>query len=634
MRDGFINVAAVTPDVRVADVEYNTAEILRYMRLGWDGHIKVMVFPELAVTGYTCNDLFLQRTLISAAMDALMRLVAESAGHDMVTVVGLPWLHGHKLYNAAAVYADGRLLGVVPKTHMPNYGEFYEARYFTRPGEAVEYENDEIPFGTDILYCCREIPELMIAAEICEDLWVACPPGIRHAQAGATVIVNPSASDELTGKREYRRMLVSSQSASRLCAYIYASAGIGESTQDAVYSGHDIIAESGAILSESGSFENGMITAQIDVHKLCAERVRMNTCEEYGQSGSGYERIYFSLDIEETGLTRTFARFPFVPGDEASRTQRCEEVLNLQSFGLRKRLAHTRAEHVVLGISGGLDSTLALLVALRAFDSLGLNRSGIIAVTMPCFGTTDRTYGNACALARLAGVTLREIHIDRAVMQHFADIGHDGDVHDVTYENGQARERTQILMDIANKNNGMVIGTGDMSEMALGWATYNGDHMSMYAVNVSIPKTLVRYLVQYYAENTDEKTSTVLFDVLDTPVSPELLPPENGEIAQKTEDIVGPYELHDFYLYYYMRFGYRPGKIYRIAKKTFAGVYDDETILKWMKTFYRRFFSQQFKRSCVPDGPKVGTVSLSPRGDLRMPSDASVALWMQELEQL
>ena len=633
MRDGFINVAAVTPDVRVADVAYNTAEILRYMSLGWEKHIKVMVFPELAVTGYTCNDLFLQRTLISAARDALMRLVAESAGHDMVTVVGLPWLHRHKLYNAAAVYADGRLLGIVPKTHMPNYGEFYEARYFTRPGEAVEYENDEIPFGTDILFCCREIPELMIAAEICEDLWVACPPGIRHAQAGATVIVNPSASDELTGKREYRRMLVSSQSASRMCAYIYANAGIGESTQDAVYSGHDIIAESGTILSESGGFENGMLTAQIDVHKLCAERVRMSTCEEYGQNGSGYERIYFSLDIEETGLTRTFARFPFVPGDAASRTQRCEEVLNLQSFGLRKRLAHTRAEHVVLGISGGLDSTLALLVALRAFDSLELNRSGIIAVTMPCFGTTDRTYGNACALARLAGVTLREIHIDRAVMQHFADIGHDGDVHDVTYENAQARERTQVLMDIANQCGGFVIGTGDMSELALGWATYNGDHMSMYGVNAGVPKTLIRYLIGYYADTcADGALAGVLRDILDTPVSPELLPPEDGRISQKTEDIVGPYELHDFFLYYMLRFGYTPSKIYRLARHAFAGAYDDETILMWERVFYRRFFAQQFKRSCLPDGPKIGSIAISPRGDLRMPSDAVADVWMRGLD--
>ncbi len=663
MKDGFIKVAAVTPDVRVADVGYNTAEILRQMRLGWDGHIKVMVFPELAITGYTCNDLFLQRTLTDAARKALMELVRESAGHDMLTVVGLPWMHGHKLHNAAAVYADGRLLGIVPKTHMPNYGEFYEARYFTRPGEMVEYERieyasddvltnrsaagdeddstcrytdgrtDTVPFGTDILFCCREIPELVIAAEICEDLWVACPPGIRHAQAGATVMVNPSASDELTGKKEYRRMLVAGQSASRLCAYIYANAGIGESTQDAVYSGHDIIAESGTILSESGGFENGMITAQIDVQKLCAERVRMSTCEEYGQSESGYERVYFSLDMEKTGLTRAFAQFPFVPGDEASRTLRCEEVLNLQSFGLRKRLAHTHAQHVTLGLSGGLDSTLALLVALRAFDSLKLDRRGIIAVTMPCFGTTDRTYGNACSLARLAGVTLREIHIDRAVMQHFADIGHDADVHDVTYENTQARERTQVLMDIANQSGGFVIGTGDMSELALGWATYNGDHMSMYGVNAGVPKTLIRYLIAYYADTcADDALAGVLRDILDTPVSPELLPPEDGHISQKTEDIVGPYELHDFFLYYMLRFGYTPSKIRRLADLAFEGVYDDETILGWERVFYRRFFAQQFKRSCLPDGPKIGSVAISPRGDLRMPSDAVADVWLRELE--
>ena len=645
MKDGFIKVAAATPDVRVADVEYNTAQILEQMEQGWENHAKVMVFPEMAVTGYSCNDLFLQRTLINAARAALMRLVGESAGHDMVTVVGLPWMHGNKLYNAAAVFSDGELLGVVPKTYMPNYGEFYEARYFAVPGGKVEYETivcgDEnagdicdVPFGTDILFCCEAVPELVIAAEICEDLWVPCPPGIAHAQAGATLIVNPSASDELTGKKEYRRTLIESQSAGRLCAYIYASAGIGESTQDVVYSGHDIIAESGTILAESGRFENGVIYAEIDVHKLCAERVRMCTYDEIGESESGYEKVYFSLDMEETQLTRTFPRFPFVPGDSDKRTERCEDVLSIQSFGLRKRLAHTHAKCAVIGLSGGLDSTQALLVTLRAFDSLGLDRKGIIAVTMPCFGTTDRTYNNACRLAQLAGATLREVRIEKAVLQHFADIGHDKDVHDVTYENSQARERTQVLMDIANQEGGLVIGTGDMSELALGWATYNGDHMSMYGVNAGVPKTLIRYLVEYYADSCgDEALAGILRDVLDTPVSPELLPPEDGKISQKTEDLVGPYELHDFFLYYMLRFGYTPSKIRRIAEKTFAGIYDDETIYKWEKNFYRRFFAQQFKRSCLPDGPKIGSVAISPRGDLRMPSDAAAAVWLSELDE-
>ena len=637
MKDGFINVAAVTPDVRVADVHYNTGEISRMMRVGWDEHVKVMVFPELAITGYSCNDLFLQRALISGAREALLSLVHESAGHDMLTVVGLPWMHGHKLYNAAALFADGCLLGIVPKTYMPNYGEFYEARYFAQPKDEIEYEliegEDEVPFGTDILFSCEEIPELVIAAEICEDLWVASPPGIRHSMAGATLIVNPSASDELTGKREYRRMLVASQSASRLCAYVYANAGIGESTQDVVYAGHDIIAESGTILKESKCFENGMITAQIDVQKLCAERVRMCTYDELPEEGSGYVRVYFSLKKEPVKLTRKLPMLAFVPGETSDRTQRCEEVLNLQSFGLRKRLAHVHAHCAVLGLSGGLDSTQALLVTLRAFDSLGLDRRGIIAVTMPCFGTTDRTYGNACRLAQMAGVTLKEIRIDKAVTGHFADIGHDIDVHDVTYENAQARERTQVLMDIANQNGGLVIGTGDMSELALGWATYNGDHMSMYGVNAGVPKTLIRYLVSYYADTCGNGAlAEVLRDILNTPVSPELLPPEDGRISQKTEDIVGPYELHDFFLYYMLRFGFAPSKIRRMANHAFEGVYDDETILRWERVFYKRFFAQQFKRSCLPDGPKIGSVAISPRGDLRMPSDAMADIWLKELE--
>ena len=550
----------------------------------------------------------------------------------MLVVVGCPIVIKQKLYNCAVVISDGSILGIVPKTHLPNYSEFYELRHFTS-GEGLE---EDLWFGEEFgyvnvavnqLFKCKEIPELVVACEICEDLWVPLPPSTYHAMAGATVICNPSASVETTTKESYRRSLVSNQSARLLAAYIYADAGEGESTQDVVYSGHHLICENGSVLAEAKRFTNEIIYADIDVQKLAAERRKM-TSFPGGQTDDYFEQE-FSLEVKENKITRTFPKAPFVPDNQDERDKRCDEILSLQSMGLKKRLEHTNCKHAVVGISGGLDSTLAVLVTARAFDLLDIPRENLICVTMPCFGTTDRTYQNAVSLIKELGATLKEVRIEKAVRQHFADIGHDENNHDVTYENSQARERTQILMDMANQYNGMVIGTGDMSELALGWATYNGDHMSMYAVNCSVPKTLVRYLVLYYAETTDnKKLSEVLMDVLDTPVSPELLPPVDGVISQKTEDLVGPYELHDFFLYYMLRFGFPKAKLYRMAKLTFDGVYDDETIKKWLDKFYWRFFSQQFKRSCLPDGPKVGSVAVSPRGDLRMPSDASPTAWI------
>ena len=551
---------------------------------------------------------------------------------SMLVVVGCPIVIKQKLYNCAVVISDGSILGIVPKTHLPNYSEFYELRHFTS-GEGLE---EDLWFGEEFgyvnvavnqLFKCKEIPELVVACEICEDLWVPLPPSTYHAMAGATVICNPSASVETTTKESYRRSLVSNQSARLLAAYIYADAGEGESTQDVVYSGHHLICENGSVLAEAKRFTNEIIYADIDVQKLAAERRKM-TSFPGGQTDDYFEQE-FSLEVKENKITRTFPKAPFVPDNQDERDKRCDEILSLQSMGLKKRLEHTNCKHAVVGISGGLDSTLAVLVTARAFDLLDIPRENLICVTMPCFGTTDRTYQNAVSLIKELGATLKEVRIEKAVRQHFADIGHDENNHDVTYENSQARERTQILMDMANQYNGMVIGTGDMSELALGWATYNGDHMSMYAVNCSVPKTLVRYLVLYYAETTEnKKLSEVLMDVLDTPVSPELLPPVDGVISQKTEDLVGPYELHDFFLYYMLRFGFPKAKLYRMAKQTFDGVYDDETIKKWLDKFYWRFFSQQFKRSCLPDGPKVGSVAVSPRGDLRMPSDASPTAWL------
>ena len=638
MKDGFIKVAAATPKIKVADPAYNTEEILKIIDETEKNGASILVFSELTISGYTCGDLFLQQPLLTECKNQLLRIVKATENKSMLVVVGCPIVIKQKLYNCAVVISDGSILGIVPKTHLPNYSEFYELRHFTS-GEGLE---EDLWFGEEFgyvnvavnqLFKCKEIPELVVACEICEDLWVPLPPSTYHAMAGATVICNPSASVETTTKESYRRSLVSNQSARLLAAYIYADAGEGESTQDVVYSGHHLICENGSVLAEAKRFTNEIIYADIDVQKLAAERRKM-TSFPGGQTDDYFEQE-FSLEVKENKITRTFPKAPFVPDNQDERDKRCDEILSLQSMGLKKRLEHTNCKHAVVGISGGLDSTLAVLVTARAFDLLDIPRENLICVTMPCFGTTDRTYQNAVSLIKELGATLKEVRIEKAVRQHFADIGHDENNHDVTYENSQARERTQILMDMANQYNGMVIGTGDMSELALGWATYNGDHMSMYGVNAGVPKTLVRHLVQYYADTCgQEELSKVLKDVLDTPVSPELLPPVEGNIAQKTEDLVGPYELHDFFLYNMLRCGYAPAKVYRLARIAFEGKYDDEFILKWLKNFYRRFFAQQFKRSCLPDGPKVGTVAVSPRGDLRMPSDACGRIWMDEVDKL
>lgn len=636
MQQGFVKVASVTPHIKVADCEYNAVQIGEKIEEAYKNGAKIIVLPELCITGYTCGDLFLQELLLTQAKAALFKIAESTKGKDAIVFVGLPIEKLGQLYNVAAVLQDGKILGMIPKVFLPNYAEFYEARHFTKGNEKVvtfQIGEQEIFFGSKLLFACKEMPGLVVGAEICEDLWVANPPSVAHALAGATVIVNLSASDETTGKDLYRDMLVRSQSARLLCGYLYTSAGEGESSQDLVFGGHNLIAENGTLLASSKRFANSILYSEFDIHRLQSERRRMTTFERY--DADDYTMVPFSLKVAETKLSRLFPNMPFVPSDRRDWEHRCEEILSIQAMGLKKRLAHTGMKNVVIGISGGLDSTLALLVTVRAFDLLNLSREGITAVTMPCFGTTDRTYNNAIALIHNLCAQCREINIRDSVSTHFRDIGHDSSQHDVTFENSQARERTQVLMDIANQVNGMVIGTGDMSELALGWATYNGDHMSMYGVNCSVPKTLVRHLVQYVADTCNEETlSTVLIDILDTPVSPELLPPKDGEIAQKTEDIVGPYELHDFFLYYMMRFGYEPSKVYRIAKLAFEEVYPSETILKWLKTFYRRFFSQQFKRSCLPDGPKVGSIALSPRGDLRMPSDASMNIWLTNLEEL
>ena len=634
MKNGFVKVAAATPDIRVADVEFNTQNIINAMEEAQKNGAKILVFPELCVTGYTCSDLFDHSVLLKASRKALLEIAENTNDKDMLVFVGAPLEVNGKLYNVAAAMNQGEIIGFTTKTFLPNYGEFYEMRQFT-PGpqtvREITFEGKKIPFGPQILFQAEGMEELVVAAEICEDVWSPVPPSIQAALEGATVIVNCSASDETIGKDTYRRALISGQSARLISGYIYANAGEGESTTDLVFGGHNIIAENGTVLKESSRYVNEIIYSELDLQRITGERRKNTTFQPLDEET--LVRVPFTIEETKTFLTRTFPKKPFVPSDEQTRAQRCEEILTIQAMGLKKRLAHTNARTAVVGISGGLDSTLALLVTARAFDMLGRNKKDIIAVTMPCFGTTDRTYQNACEMSKKVGATLIEVPIADAVNIHFRDIGHDPEDHSVTYENCQARERTQVLMDIANKTWGMVIGTGDLSELALGWATYNGDHMSMYGVNASVPKTLVRHLVKYAADDTkDEALKNVLYDVLDTPVSPELLPPKDGDIAQKTEDLVGPYELHDFFLYFMLRFGYEPSKIFRIACMTFDGEYDKETIFKWLETFCRRFFSQQFKRSCLPDGPKVGTVALSPRGDWRMPSDACVAVWMKDLE--
>ncbi len=640
MRDGFIKVAAATPALRVADCAYNAQQTIHLMAEAAAAGVKVLCFPELGLTGYTCADLFLQPTLLEGARRALEQVVAASEGLDMLVAVGLPLKPDHRshLYNCAAVFCNGQLLGIVPKRHIPNYTEFYEGRWFAAAdgyAGTVELCGAQVDLNPDQIFRCEGMHELCVGVEICEDLWVTNPPSVQLCAAGATVILNLSASDEVVGKDSYRRNLVAGQSGRLVCAYVYADAGQGESSTDLVYAGHDLIAENGSLLAEQ-RFAEGLVCADIDVSKLAFERCRMSTYPN--DSDCGMDEVDFGLAVTETHLTRPVAPNPFVPADLTHRAERCREIFTLASLGLRKRLEHARAKCAVIGLSGGLDSTLALLITANAMEMLHRPATDILCVTMPCFGTTDRTRDNATKLAECLGTAFKRVDIGEAVNVHFRDIGLDSADRSVTYENGQARERTQVLMDTANLLGGMVIGTGDLSEMALGWSTYNGDHMSMYAVNCSIPKTLVRHLTAWVSDENREKNpalSAVLDDILDTPVSPELLPPEeNGQIAQKTEDLVGPYELHDFFLYYTVRYGFPPRKVYRLARLAFGEKYDKDTILKWMENFYRRFFVQQFKRSCVPDGPKVGSVTLSPRGDWRMPSDAVSELWMEQVRQL
>ena len=642
MKDGFIKVAAATPEVRVADCLWNGEQTIKLIEEAESMGVKVLVFPELGITGYTCGDLFLQDTLLEAARETLWNIAEATEGKDVFVFVGLPIQIKEKLYNVAAAIQNGELLGLIPKQYIPNYSEFNEGRYF-QAGRAestdVFVDGRLVPFGQNLLFTCEELG-MTLAAEVCEDLWAPVPPSSYHALAGANVLVNLSASNEIVGKNLRRRDMVKNQSIGLLCTYIFACAGEGESTTDLVFAGHNLIAENGMILAEN-RFATGLCATEIDVQRLRSERRRVGSFQT--KEREDYTEIFFCFPSmksgkQETDLTRPVEKSPFVPADGAKRRERAEEITMIQALGLKKRLQHTNCRSAVIGISGGLDSTLALLITCKAFDLLNISRTRILAVTMPCFGTTDRTYNNALTLAKELGTTVREVNIADSVRRHFEDIGHDEAKHDVTYENSQARERTQVLMDIANQTGGMVIGTGDLSELALGWATYNGDHMSMYGVNADVPKTLVRYLVAFFAEEAKEDgkeaLAAVLKDILDTPVSPELLPPAEGQIFQKTEDLVGPYELHDFFLYYVLRFGFAPTKIFRLAKYAFAGEYEDAVILHWLKTFYRRFFSQQFKRSCLPDGPKIGSVGVSPRGDLRMPSDASVRLWLEELEGL
>ncbi|QTQ14251.1 NAD(+) synthase [Treponema parvum] len=677
MKYGFFRVCSASPDVTVAQCKANADCIIKCIHKAAERGARLVVFPELCITSYTCADLFWQKALLNSAMEELFRIIKKTEKDGCISVLGLPFAENGFLYNCAAVVSGGKLLALVPKTFIPGGGEFYEERYFSsalkNAGETSVFINlaeiaqngtsgsdkknesgktCEIPFTTDIIFKISGNDDFAMAVEISEDLWALTPPSSRHALLGANVIANPSAKSKIIGGSEYKKLLVSSHSARIAGAYVYSEAGHGESTQDAVFGSDNIICENGTILSESKAFEkndeNGaLIFADIDLERLSQERSKASAflqCEEASKflsKSNSYKTVWINLPTpskSDLKLERNIDPHPFIPADKDERAARCREVTDIQAEGLAKRIRHTKAEHAVIGLSGGLDSTLALLVTCKSFDMCGIARNKIKALTMPCFGTTDRTYENACALAKQTGADLKTIDIKDSVLKHLNDIGHSEDEHDSTYENAQARERTQVLMDIANMTGGLVIGTGDLSELALGWATYNGDHMSMYNVNGSIPKTLVRHLVTWFAEealkNNEKRTAEVLKDILDTPVSPELLPPENGNIAQKTEDLVGPYELHDFFIYYMLRFGFSPAKIFFLAKQAFYGVYADKLILKWLKFFYKRFFSQQFKRSCMPDGPKVGTVGLSPRGDLKMPSDANAQIWLDELEKL
>ena len=631
MKDGFIRVAVGTPEIHVADCEFNAQSIISLMNAAKDKKVKVLALPELCITGATAQDLFWHDALLTGAKNALKEICAASAGSDLVTVVGLPVAQRGKLYNCAAVVQGGRVIGLAPQTNVSGAKKNWFASYNEDWDVLGGALFDQTEIGAGLVFECEEPDGLRLAVVFGDDLSAADSAAARAAMAGATVIINCAADPELVGQADYRRMMVKSQSSRLTCAYLYANAGRGESTQDMVYSGHSLIAECGEILAESKPYTTGLTITEIDIQRIEADRRRANVMGD-GECSV----VSFSIDEEETPISRSIDPMPFVPADAAVREARCEEILNIQAQGLMQRLRHTHCKTAVIGVSGGLDSTLALLVTSRAFKLLGLPSEGIMAITMPCFGTTKRTRSNAEVLAECLGMSFREVSIAKAVTQHFEDIGQSLDDHSVTFENGQARERTQVLMDIANQCGGMVIGTGDLSELALGWATYNGDHMSMYGVNGSIPKTLVRHLVSYFAETTeDEAMAATLRDILDTPVSPELLPPDkDGKIAQVTEDLVGPYALHDFFIFYFLRYGFGPKKIFRLAKYAFDGAYSDETILKWLATFHRRFFIQQFKRSCLPDGPKVGTVGLSPRGDFHMPSDAVSALWMAEVKEL
>ena len=642
MNYGFVKVAAAVPHVQVADCFYNIQQMEGLMRQASDKGVQIIAFPEMSVTAYTCLDLFAQQTLLKNAEQALLKLVSDTADLNILTIAGAPLVTENRLINAAIAFQAGKILGVVPKTYIPNYKEFQEQRWFTSATElrdkTVSIGDRTYPLGSHLLFTAGQVK---VGIEICEDLWVPAPPSSLLAMEGANILVNISASNELIGKHHYLRSLICQQSARCMAGYVYASAGFGESSTDLVFAGNGIIAENGTLLEESPRFtmQEQLVISEIDIENLQNDR-QVNTSFMHGTSTLlADETITIPFVLSENSgqpvLTRSVDPHPFTPSGDALK-ERCEEIFQIQVAGLAKRIVHTHSRTAVVGISGGLDSTLALLVTVMTFDALNIPRNQILGITMPGFGTTDRTYTNACDLIRSLGVTLKEISIKDACLQHFKDISHNPSVHDVTYENSQARERTQILMDVANQENGMVIGTGDLSELALGWATYNGDHMSMYGVNGSIPKTLVRYLVEWVAHNrVDEASRATLLDIVDTPISPELIPAdENGNIKQKTEDLVGPYELHDFFLYHFLRFGSSPAKIYFLAQQAFGGSYDKETIRKWLHTFFRRFFQQQFKRSCLPDGPKVGSVSLSPRGDWRMPSDAMATLWLKEIEGL
>ncbi|HHX54855.1 MAG TPA: NAD(+) synthase [Clostridiales bacterium] len=637
MKYGYVKVAAVTPKIEVANCEYNAEQVIKLIDQAAKEKVKVLVFPELCLTGYTCADLLLDDALIKSAEEKLIKIAEYTKGMDMLIALGLPFVRISNLYNVVAIIQDGKILGLVPKKHIPNHSDMNESRYFNSGNDKpvlVNVGDFQVPMGTNLLLRCKSRKELVISVEIGEDQLAPIPPAIKHAQKGSTIILNPSASPRTIGKDSYTRELLRMQSAGLISGYIKSDAGEGESTTDLVFSGHNIIAENGKILSESNFLYDKLLITEIDFDKLYNDR-RRNSIYKLKENDD-YVIVDFEFDgsKEITMLTRKVNPSAFIPDKLEDREERCEEILNIQAHGLKKRIEHIKIKHTVIGISGGLDSALALLATKKAYDIMGLDPKGIICVTMPCFGTTDRTYKNALDITKYVGATLREIPIEDAVIQHFKDIGHDINNHDITYENSQARERTQVLMDLANQCGGIVIGTGNMSELALGWATYNGDHMSMYAVNSTIPKTLVKCLVEYCADKTDkDELKEVLYDILDTPVSPELLPAVDGKIVQKTQEVVGPYELHDFFLYYVLRYGFMPSKILYLATIAFKDVYTEETIYKWLSYFYSRFFSQQFKRSCLPDGPKIGSITVSPRNGLKMPSDASARIWLEDLEK-